>query len=181
MSRIGKKPILIPEDVKISIEDQEIDIKGPKGRLSRKIRPEIGIEKKENQILLSPKMNTKQTSAFWGMERALLNNMIKGVTEGYQKQLEIRGLGYRASIKGDTLSLQVGLTHPVEVRKPEGIDISVKGNTITVSGIDKQKVGETAAKIRQVAPPEPYKGKGIRYKGEKVRRKVGKKVATTEL
>lgn len=179
MSRIGKRPIEIPEGVEVKIDSQKVSVKGPKGELFREVRPEIKIEVKEGKIALSPKMDTKKTKAFWGLEAALLNNMIKGVTGGYEKKLEIQGLGYKASLEGNELSLRVGFTHPVEIKKPEGIDISVEGNIITVSGIDKEKVGQVAAKIRKAKPPEPYKGKGIRYVGEEVRRKVGKRVATT--
>ena len=180
MSRIGKKPIEIPENVEVKIEAQKVFVKGPKGELQREVRPEIKIEIKEGKIFLSPQIEVKNTKAFWGLEAALLNNMIKGVAEGYEKRLEIRGLGYKASLKEDELLLEVGFTHTVKIKKPKDIDILVEGNNIIVSGIDKIKVGQMAAIIRKVKPPEPYKGKGIRYVGEKVRRKVGKRVATTE-
>jgi large subunit ribosomal protein L6 len=180
MSRVGKKPIIIPESVEAEIKDQKIIIRGPKGELQREIRPEIKIEKKKNKILLSPQAETKQTKAFWGLSRSLIYNMVKGVTEGFEKHLEIEGLGYRASKEENNLVLQVGFTHPVKVKAPEGISFSVEKKTIIVSGIDKEKVSQIAAKIRKLKPPEPYKGKGIRYKGEKVRRKPGKKVVTIE-
>lgn len=179
MSRVGKKPILIPEGVKVKIENQKVEVSGPKGRLSQQIRPEIGIEIKEGKIFVFPKAETKKIKAFWGLVRALLANMIKGVSQGYEKKLEIEGLGYRARVEGEDLVLQVGFTHPVRIKAPPGIKFSVEKNIIKVWGIDKQKVGEIAAKIRQVQPPEPYKGKGIRYLGEKIKRKVGKKAVTT--
>jgi len=179
MSRVGKKPILIPENVEVKIEGQKVIIKGPKGELSREIRPEIKVEVKGNQIFVLPQKETKKTKAFWGLTRTLLANMIKGVTEGYEKKLEIEGLGFKALVEEEgTLKLLVGFTHPVKVKAPQDIKFLVEKNVITVSGIDKEKVGLIAAMIRKVKPPEPYKGKGIRYQGEIVRRKVGKKAAT---
>jgi len=179
MSRVGKKPILIPADVEVKIEDKVVIIKGPKGELSREIRPEIKIEQKENKIFVIPQILTKKTKAFWGLTRTLIANMIKGVTEGYQKKLEIEGLGFRANLEGDNLVLQVGFSHPIKIEPPPGIKFSVEKNIITVSGSDIELVGQVAANIRKVKPPEPYKGKGIRYLGEVIRRKMGKKVATT--
>lgn len=179
MSRIGKKPIQIPENVKIEIEGQKITVKGPLGELFHEVRPEIGLKIEEGKVILFPQIKTKKTKDFWGLERALVNNMVEGVTKGYEKNLEIKGLGYKAALEGDELVLKVGFTHPVKMKKPEDVKISVKGNIITVSGIDKAKVGQLAAKIRKVKKPEPYKGKGIRYLGEKVRRKVGKRVGST--
>jgi len=179
MSRVGKKPILIPEGVEVKIENQQVIIKGPRGELAFEIRPEIKLEKKEKQIFILPQRKTKKTSAFWGLTRTLLNNIIEGVTKGYEKKLEIQGLGYRASLDGKDLTLQVGFTHPVKIKTPEGINFSVEKNIITITGIDKELVGEIAAKIRKIRPPEPYKGKGIRYLGEQVRRKAGKKAVTT--
>lgn len=178
MSRVGKKPINIPEGVEVKVDGQKVFVKGLKGELQREVRPEIKVEIKERKIFLSPQAKTKKTEAFWGLEAALLNNMIEGVTKGYEKKLEIQGLGYKASLEGDELVLRVGFTHSVKIKKPEDINISVEGNIITVSGIDKAKVGQMAAKIRKVRPPEPYKGKGIRYVGEKVKKKAGKRVAT---
>ena len=178
MSRIGKKPILIPENVEVKIEGQKVMIKGPKGELQREIRPEIKIETKNNQIFVSPQIETKKTKAFWGLTRALIANMIKGVTEGFEKKLEIVGLGFRALLEGNDLLLYVGFTQPIKIEAPEGIKFSVEKNIITVSGADLEKVSQIAAKIRKVKPPEPYKGKGIRYLGEVVRRKVGKKAVT---
>lgn len=178
MSRIGKKPIKIPEGVEVKIEGDLVTIKGPKGELSRKIRPEIKVEKKEGKLQVSPKINTKNTKAFWGLTRSLLANDIKGVTQGYEKKLVIEGLGYKAELQGKDLVLRVGFTHPVKISPPEGITFSVDKNIISVSGINKELVGQMAAKIRKVRPPEPYKGKGIKYLGEIVKRKPGKKVVT---
>jgi len=178
MSRIGKKPIKIPEGVEVNISGDLIVIKGPKGELSQKIRPEIKVEIKEGQIFVSPKIETKKTKAFWGLTRSLLANNIKGVVKGYEKKLVIEGLGYKAEMEGEDLVLRVGFTHPIKIRQPEGIKLSVDKNIITISGIDKGLVGQVAAKIRKVRPPEPYKGKGIKYLGEVVKRKPGKKVVT---
>lgn len=180
MSRIGKRPILIPENVEVKIEGEIVRIRGPKGELQRTIRPEIKVELKENKIFVSPQIKTKKTKAFWGLFRALLANMVKGVTEGFEKKLQLEGLGFRVTKDEEGLVLQVGFTHPVKIKTPEGIELSVEKKIITVSGIDIEKVSQTAAKIRKVKPPEPYKGKGIRYVGEQVRRKAGKKVVTAE-
>ena len=165
-------------------------IKGPKGELSREIRPEIKAEIQGDKIIVSPQIETKpkhiksyvlgkKTKALWGLTRALIFNMVKGVAEGYEKKLEIEGLGYKASLEGENLQLYVGFTHPIKIEAPKGIKFSVEKNIITVSGADIEKVSQTAAKIRKVKPPEPYKGKGIKYLGEVVRRKVGKKAVTT--
>lgn len=175
MSRIGKKPIEIPKEVKVQIDGQKVLVEGPKGKLEKEFRPEIGIEIKEGKIFLFPKIETKMTKALWGTYRQLIANMIEGVQKGYQKQLEIEGLGYRAEMEGENLVLRVGYSHPVKISPPAGIKISVEKNIITVSGIDKELVGQVAAKIREAKPAEPYKGKGIKYVGEKIRRKVGKK------
>lgn len=175
MSRIGKKPIIIPEGVEVKIEEQKIYVKGPKGELQGKIRPEIKVEQKDGQILVSPREETKKTNAFWGLQRTLIFNMIEGVVKGYEKKLELRGVGYKAELKGEDLILKVGFSHPVLIKKIEGVKFLVEKNIITVSGINKETVGQVAAKIRRVRPPEPYKGKGIRYFGEIVRQKAGKK------
>jgi large subunit ribosomal protein L6 len=177
MSRIGKKPIDIPAGTEIKIEKGEFKVKGPKGELSFQIRPEIDVVVKDNQIITSIKEETKQSKAFWGLIRSLVFNAVHGVTQGYQKQLEIQGVGYKARVEGDDLVLEVGFSHLVKIKKPEGIEFSVSKNIITISGINKQLVGETSAQIRAVRPPEPYKGKGIRYLGEEVIRKVGKRAA----
>ncbi|MBA7611179.1 50S ribosomal protein L6 [subsurface metagenome] len=179
MSRIGKKPIEILQGVEVKIDGSKVLIKGPKGELAFEVRPEIKVEVKEGKILVAPQIETKNTKAFWGLTRALLQNIIKGVTEGYEKKLEIEGVGYRANLEGQDLVLNVGFSHPVKIKAPEGIKFAVEKNMITVSGIDKGLVGQTAAKIRKVRPPEPYKGKGIKYVGEQIRRKVGKRAVTT--
>jgi len=179
MSRIGKKPIEIPKGVEVKIERRKVTVKGLKGELSREIRPEIKVEIKEGKIFVSIKRQTKKSKAFWGLTRALLANMVKGVVSGYEKRLEIRGIGYKANIDGEELVLAAGFTHLVKMKPPEGIKVSVEKNIIIVSGINKELVGLTASKIRKVRPAEPYKGKGLRYEGEQVRRKAGKKVATT--
>ncbi|MFC1663810.1 50S ribosomal protein L6 [Patescibacteria group bacterium] len=179
MSRIGRKPIKIPEGVQVKIEGQKILIKGPKGELQKEIRPEIGVETKSGEIVVSPKKETKKTKAFWGLTRALVFNMIEGVSKGYEKKLQIEGIGFKANLEGDNLVLEVGFSHSVKIKMPEGIKFLVEKNIITVSGINKELVGQTTAKIRKVKPPEPYKGKGIRYLGEIVRKKIGKKAAAT--
>jgi len=186
MSRIGKKPIEIPPGVEVNIEGQLITVKGPKGELSREIPSEIKVKSQEGQILLSPQPPTKKlvggkkTKAFWGLFRSLISNMVKGVTEGFEKKLEIEGLGFKAQVAGDILELFVGFSHPVKITAPENIKFSVKKNVITVFGPDLEKVSQTAAKIRKAKPAETYKGKGIKYLGEQIRRKVGKKVVTTK-
>jgi len=195
MSRVGKKPISIPENVEVKVDGSRVTVKGPKGELSREVRPEIKVEVhpvksdevgakqfngvKDKEILFSPQKETKETQAFWGLTRALIANMVKGVTEGFEKKLEIQGIGFKASLEGQDLVLNVGFSHPVKMKPPEGINFSVEKNIITVSGIDIERVSQTAAKIRKVKPPEPYKGKGIKYLGEHVRRKLGKKAVTT--
>jgi large subunit ribosomal protein L6 len=184
MSRIGKKPIVIPQGVEITVEDSKVHVKGPKGELWRAVRPEVNVSVEGGKILVSlhPTVTLKKDKkapALWGLTRALIQNMVKGVTEGFEKKLELVGIGYRASLEGEDLVLNVGFTHPVKVKKPEGIKFSVEKNIVSVTGIDKELVGQIAAKIRKIRPPEPYKGKGIRYVGEVVRKKLGKKAATT--
>jgi len=179
MSRVGKKPILIPENVEVKIDGQKVAVKGPKGELLKEIRPEVKIELKEEKIFVFSQGDTKKIRALWGLSRSLLANMIKGVTEDYEKKLEIEGLGFKASLDGEDLVLSVGFTNPVKIKAPAGIKFSVDKNVVTVSGADKELVGQIASKIRKTNPPEPYKGKGIRYAGEVIRRKVGKKVAVT--
>ena len=185
MSRVGKKPIKIPEGVEVKLEEGKISVKGPKGEISREIRPEIKVEIKDEEVLVFPKgtklnpREGKRSRAFWGLTRALIANLIEGVTEGFEKQLEIQGVGYRAVLEKEELVLYVGFSHPVGVKIPQGIQVSVEKNIIKISGIDKELVGQVAANIRKVKEPEPYKGKGIRYVGEAVRRKVGKKAAGT--
>lgn len=181
MSRIGKQPINIPDGAKIQIDGSHVIVTGPLGQLERVFPRIILINQKNNQTLvLKPKRETKDSSALHGLSRALLANMVIGVTDGFIKELEYTGVGYRAQVEGDKVVLNVGFSHPVEMKTPEGINVETIKNRILIKGCDKETVGEFAAKIRAVAPPEPYKGKGIRYKDELVRRKVGKTVAKTE-
>lgn len=180
MSRIGKKPIQIPAGVEAKVEGNKVRIKGPKGELEVKIRPELKIDFKDGLISLSPAIETKKTGSLWGLSRTLIANMIEGVVSGHKKKLEIQGVGYRVSLEGGDLNLIVGFSHPVKIKKPEGVNFSVEKNIITVDGPNKELVGQIAAQIRKVKKPEPYKGKGIRYVGEQVRKKVGKKAAGTE-
>ena len=179
MSRIGKKTILIPVGVEVKIEGKEVSVKGPKGEACFKVSPEIEVEKKEDKVFVSINTETKSTQALWGLNRVMIFNMIKGVVEGFEKRLEIQGIGFKAALEGDNLILSVGFSHPVKMKIPQGTKVSVEKNIIIVSGTDKELVGQFTANIRRIKPPEPYKGKGIRYVGETVRRKVGKKVATT--
>jgi large subunit ribosomal protein L6 len=181
MSRIGKRPIIIPKDATIEFKDHTVFVKGPKGQLSRVLSNRINLEIKDNQILLTRVADTKLDRTFHGLERALVSNMIKGVTEGYIKELEISGMGFRAQIQGNSLNMQLGFSHPVNIPIPEGVKIETPKQTqIVVKGIDKEKVGRIASEIRAIFPPEPYKGKGIRYAGEYVKRKVGKAQAATK-
>jgi large subunit ribosomal protein L6 len=177
MSRIGKKPIEIPAGVEVKINGQSLIAKGPKGELSILVRPEVKIEQKGNELVLS--VNNAEANAFWGLTRALVANIIKGVTTGFQKQLEIVGVGFKAAMEGQDLVLTLGFSHPVKVKAPAGIKFSLEKNIITVEGFDKGLVGQIASDIRGAKPPEPYKGKGIRYVGEQVRKKEGKKAVAT--
>lgn len=182
MSRIGKQLILIPDGVTAQIADGTVTMNGPKGTLSLTLHSNIAARIEGSTLTVIPtegKEAAKGVSALWGLSRALIANLVQGVTQGFQKQLELQGVGYRAEAKGKNLVLAVGFSHPVEVTAPEGITFVVEKNIITVAGIDKQRVGEIAAQIRRVRPPEPYQGKGIRYVGEYVRRKAGKVVGTT--
>ena len=177
MSRIGKKPIDIPNGVEVKIgENNFVTVKGPKGELSASFNPELKIYIEDNQLKVERPNDNSFMRAIHGTTRALLANMIKGVTEGFTVELEIVGIGYRANMKGKAIELQLGYSHPIVYEPPEGIQISVEGNTIKVSGIDKQKVGQVAAEIRDFRKPDPYKGKGVRYKGEVIKLKAGKSV-----
>jgi len=181
MSRIGKKPIIIPQGVEVKIDGQKVTVRGPKGEISKDFRPELIIAMEDNKITVMIKEETKEVKSLWGLARALLANMVEGAVEGYEKKLEIEGVGFKANIEGDYLVLGLGFSHPVKIKTPEGIKFSVDKNIITISGIKKELVSQTAAKIRAVKPPEPYKGKGIRYSGEYIKIKLGKKaVATTK-
>ena len=203
MSRIGKKTILISEGTEIKIDGQKVFVKGPKGELFIEIHPKIKIEIKDNQIFVSPRMRAsvaseasqmnvkhslsseqeiiknKQVKALWGLTRALLVNMIEGVNKGFEKKLEIQGIGFKAATEGEEIILNLGFSHPVKIKIPQGLNVLVEKNIIIVSGIDKQLVGQFSAIIRKIKPAEPYKGKGVRYLGEYVRRKVGKKTSKT--
>ena len=176
MSRIGKKPIEVPETVTVTLlEGNVVIVKGPKGELTNKFSPEIKIEKEDNVITLIRPSESKQHRSIHGTTRSLLDNMVTGVSKGFERSLELVGVGYRAQLQGNKLILSVGYSHPVEFVPEDGVQIEVPENTkIKITGIDKERVGALASKIRQVRPPEPYKGKGIRYQGEKVRSKEGK-------
>ena len=176
MSRIGKQPIPVPDGVEITIEPQLVKVKGPKGELQERVSRDIGIEQQNGEIVVSRPTDRGEHRALHGLTRSLIANMVEGVTNGYEKRLEIQGVGYRAQLQGKKLVLALGYSHPVEMDAPEGIDFEVPAPTrIVVRGISKQVVGEVAANIRKQRPPEPYKGKGIRYEGEYVARKVGKR------
>lgn len=175
MSRIGNAPITIPSNVTVDITGSKVTVNGPLGELNMEYLPKVKVEIIDNQIIVKRKNEDKFSKSLHGLTRSLINNMIIGVEKGWEKKLELVGVGYRAAAMGEKLSLAVGYSHPVEIAMPEGIKFNVVDNTkITLSGIDKIKVGQIAAKIRDVRPPEPYKGKGIRYVGEYIRRKAGK-------
>jgi large subunit ribosomal protein L6 len=175
MSRIGKQPIPIPSGVKVEIQGTHIKVLGKKGSLERDVRPEIEIVAQDNALVCTPKGTSKKVLAFWGMTRSLVNNMVVGVDAGFSKKLMVEGVGYRANVNGNTLTLNVGYSSPVDYSLPTGISATVdKDNSITLEGIDKELVGLTAAQIRSIRKPEPYKGKGIRYFDEHIVRKVGK-------
>ncbi len=175
MSRIGRMPIAIPAGVEVKIaENNHVTVKGPKGTLERTLPAEMKIEQEGEQIKVTRPNDIKKMRALHGLTRTLINNMIIGVTEGYTKELEVNGVGFRAAKSGNKLTLNLGFSHPVEMEDPEGVESKVDGNKIIVSGIDKEKVGQYAANIRDKKRPEPYKGKGIKYATETIRRKVGK-------
>ena len=175
MSRIGKQPVPIPKAVNVTIDGQSITVKGPKGELSREMPPEIKFEQENEAVVVTRRNESRKARQRHGLVRTLIANMVEGVSNGYQKKLEIQGVGYRASLQGQKLVMALGYSHPVEFEPPEGIQFAVEGNTtVTVSGIDKAVVGNTAATVRAARPPEPYKGKGVRYAGEQIRRKAGK-------
>ena len=189
MSRVGKKPILIPQGVEIKIQGNKVTVKGPKGEISKDFRPEISIEMKEDKIFVLPQKEilekkkipgrkAKQVKSLWGMTRMMIENMVKGVVSDFEKKLEIEGVGFKAEVVGQEVSLSVGFSEPVKIKIPEGLNVSVQKNVIAISGIKKDLVGQFASILRKVKPAEPYKGKGLRYQGEIIRRKVGKKVVT---
>ena len=175
MSRIGKRPIPIPDKVTVSISGSTVTVKGPKGELSRTLTPQVVIAQEEGTVVVTRAEETRVARQQHGLSRTLIANMVDGVSKGFEKRLEIQGVGYRAAVQGKNLTLNVGYSNPVVIEPSEGIKVAVEANTnVIVTGIDKEIVGNIAAKIRAVRPPEPYKGKGIRYAGEYVRRKVGK-------
>ena len=179
MSRIGRKPIELPTGVEAKLQDSHLDIKGSKGTLSLDLTRGIGLEIAENQIIVKKTKESKEASALWGLTRALVANMVEGVTKGYEKKLELQGVGFRMAIKGKSLDLALGFSHPVVIDIPEGLEVKIEENNILlITGIDKQAVGQFAAEIKKLKPVEPYKGKGFRYVGEYVRRKAGKKAAS---
>ena len=177
MSRIGKKAITIPGGVTVGVDGQTVTIKGPKGQLAWTVSDEIGVSHADGALSLAPRdPESPRARAMWGFSRTLVNNMVVGVTQGYERTLELVGVGYRAAMKGPNLAMQLGFSHEVDIAAPAGVTFAVpRPVEIRISGIDKQQVGEIAARIRKIRPPEPYKGKGVRYAGETVRRKEGKK------
>lgn len=180
MSRVGKKPVPIPEKIKVSYENRELTVQGEKGKLARPIHPAVDLQIADGVLNVIPFEDKRTSRAVQGLTRSLVANMITGVNQGFERTLVIEGIGYRAEAKGSTLVLNVGYSNPIQFDLPEGISASVERNTIIkLSGIDKEKLGRTAAAIRKIRPPEPYKGKGIKYAEERIRRKAGKAGATT--
>ena len=176
MSKIGKKPIAIPDGVEVRIDGAKIEAKGPKGVLALEINPQSKVKIVEKEVIVEKGGHSKEAGAIWGLMRSLISNVITGVKDGYEKKLELQGVGFRMSMQGKKLVLALGFSHPVEVETPDDLTVKVEdNNTLSISGIDKQRVGQFAAEIRSLKKVEPYKGKGFRYQGEKVRRKVGKK------
>jgi large subunit ribosomal protein L6 len=177
MSRLGKQPVTIPKGVEVTADKTTITVKGPKGTLTRRVHPAVTITVAEGSATVVPNTEHELAGAMWGTFAAHLNNMVHGVTEGFEKKLQIEGVGYRAELKGRTLVLSMGFSHPVEMQVPEGIEALVEKNIITLKGADNEQLGQFAADVRAVKKPEPYKGKGIRYVGEYIIRKQGKKAA----
>ena len=176
MSRIGKKTIAIPKGVTLTLDGQTVTVKGPKGEQTWTVAEEIEVKQDGDELSLTPRADTQRARAMWGLSRTLIDNMVVGVTTGFEKSLDLVGVGYRAAMKGNALSLQLGFSHDVDIQPPAGVTFAVPKQTeIKISGSDKQAVGQIAAVIRKLRPPEPYKGKGVRYAGETVRRKEGKK------
>ena len=179
MSRIGKQFIPLANGITVEVAGQQVTVKGPKGVLTHTLHPDIAYEMREGGVAVVRARESKKSSALWGLERALLANMVNGVMIGFEKKLQFQGIGFRASIDGGALVMMLGFTHPVKVSPPSGIVFKVEKDTITISGINRDLVGQVAASIRAIKPPEPYKGKGIRYINEIVRRKSGKKAVST--
>lgn len=177
MSRIGKKPISIPENTTVSLNDGLLLVKGPKGEISRKFNDNIKISVEDNSVKLTPAKKDNFSQVLWGTYASHVANMVSGVNSGFEKKLVIEGIGFKAEVKGDSIVLNVGFSHPVELKIPGGINVVTEKDSIKISGIDKEMVGQFAAKVRDVKKPEPYKGKGIHYEGEQIRRKQGKKSA----
>jgi large subunit ribosomal protein L6 len=176
MSRIGKKAVETPAGVQVTLEGQRITVKGPKGTLSHTVNEEVSVSQDGGALTFAPANDTARARAMWGLNRTLVANMVEGVSKGFERRLELVGVGYRAALKGKDLSLALGYSHDVDMPAPEGITFAVpRPVEVVITGADKQAVGEVAAKIRKIRPPEPYKGKGVRYAGENVRRKEGKK------
>ncbi len=175
MSRLGKLPVEIPQGVEVKLQGRKVEVKGPKGALSREFHELVELEQEANQLRVKPREDSKKARSLWGLSRTLLFNMVQGVSQGYTRVLEINGVGYRAEVAGNTLKMALGFSHPVEFELPQGVSASVERNTvITLTSHDKELLGQTAATIRAFRPPEPYKGKGIKYAEETIRRKVGK-------
>jgi large subunit ribosomal protein L6 len=177
MSRIGKQPVIIPTGTEVNVSGFTVSVKGPKGELKRDIHPTIAIEVVDQEVRLMPKAETKESSALWGTSTSHVKNMVTGVNEMFEKKLIVEGVGFKVDVQGNKLVMQLGFSHPVEMEIPEGISVTVEKNTITITGIDKELVGSFASRVRINKKPEPYKGKGIRYHDEVVRRKQGKKAA----
>jgi len=174
MSRVGKKPVEIPEKVKVEYKDKVVTVKGEKGTLARMVNPSIDLDINDKFILVTMEKETRDNMALQGLTRSIVANMIKGVTQGFERSLEINGIGYRAEVKGNTIVFNLGYSHPIQFELPKGISASVDRSIVKISGIDNQLLGQTAATIRKLRPPEPYKGKGIKYVEERIRRKAGK-------
>jgi len=183
MSKIGKKTILVPEKVEVKVDSHSISVKGPKGELKREIPSNMAVKIESNLISVEPKgdadLGDKKVGAIWGLTRALIQNMTKGVTDGFEKVLEFQGVGYKAVVKGNELELGLGYSHPIHIKAYPGIEFKVEKNVIKISGADKELVGKVAAEIRSQREPEPYKGSGIKYQGEVIRRKAGKKAVAS--
>jgi len=178
MSRIGKKPVVITEGVEVKLQNNRLEVKGPRGTLTTVIHHEVAVKIVDKELTVEKIGKSKKAPAIWGLTRALISNMIDGVKEDYKKQLELQGVGFRMAASGRKINLALGFSHPVVVEIPEGLEAKIEENNIlTITGADKQKVGQFAADVRKLKPVEPYKGKGFRYKGEHVRRKAGKKAA----